>query len=537
MAHKEPQFDRIKGARTATKKQERELVERAKKLKAEPGLVIPDLDACPKRCFLCPFSSALSRMERIQAVSDNEDKLQRLAASGDEISRAYAATLILALSGKAPFFGRAITPWGEALFAIRGKCKREKLILVQHFDDPALRLIGLVDMVRDKKFHFYSMDDKYFCSGRQALPPKEFVEYMGKFIGEKVRLEEDGGTYRCTHLTHKDLKDPSVPFFNLHWVSADADFALCQKCVRSSGSTFARFLERVAVPQPREDFEPSVAGALKCVKDCESCDIDTEVVDPEVVEDYFTGKFGDQVLLEKQLASIHEALKARGERIYVIGNRCYGSDKDAFLKALNPGPDEAVAVKVILKKVEGPVIVDGETAAKLIEQEWKEHGKSILKRLLDDKDLAEEMFNSVDNKRVTPMQVIKDAIVRIKERDIISKLPDYDKLPPIARYADAVARVFMASGADEAARYIERNIPEDGRVRPTALALLKAMDRDTSKVWAFEEHERDFSDYLKDAAKALLDSKPEGYHEALQKLLSATGSTEQISKKDTPKAG
>jgi hypothetical protein len=237
------------------------------------------------------------------------------------------------------------------------------------------------------------------------------------------------------------------------------------------------------------------------------------------------------------LVSIHEALKARGERVFVIGNRCFGTDKDAFLKALNPGPDEEVAIKVLLKKIEGPIIVEGETAAKLIEQEWKEHGKSILKKLLDDKDLAEQMFNSVDNKRLTPLQVIKDAIVRVKERDIISQLPEYQKLPPIARYADAVARVFMASGADEAARYIERNIPEDGRVRPTALALLKAMDRDTSKAWAFEEHEREFSDYLKDAAKALLDAKPDDYHDALQKLLGATGSTEQIGKKETPKAG
>jgi hypothetical protein len=537
MAHKEPQFERIKGARTATKKQERELVERARKLKKDPRLVVPDLNSCPKRCFLCPFARSLARMERIQAVADDEGKLQRLASSGDELSRAYAATLLLALSGKAPFFGRAMTPFGEALFALRGKCRREKLILVQHFDDPALRMIGVLDMVRDRRYHIYSMDDKYFCSGKSPRPPEEFIGYMAKHLSERVRVEDDDGTFRCQHLTHKDLKDPSRPYLNIRWVSADRDIALCQRCTRSSGNTFARFLERMAIPDPRDDFALSIVGALKCVKECDSCDIDAEAIDPELLEQYFTGKIGDQVLLEKQLTSIHEALRARGQRLYVIGNRCFGTDEKAFLKALAPGADEEVPVKVLLKKIEGPVIIDGETAPKFIEQEWKEHGKAILRKLLGDKELAKEMFESVDNERITAMQVVKDAIVHIKQRDIIAMLPEYDKLPAIARYADDVARIYMSAGADEAARYIERNIPDDGRVRPAALALLKAMDRDTSKVWAFAENERDFSDFLKDTAKAFLDSDPDTYHDALQALLSKTGSTEIIAHKEPPKGG
>lgn len=537
MAHKEPQFDRIKGARTATKKQQRELVERARKLRKNPQLVVPDMDACPKRCFLCPFARSLARMKRIQDVADNEDKLQRLASTGDELSRAYAATLLLALSGKAPFFGRAMTPFGEALFALRGKCRREKLILVQHFDDPALRMIGVMDMVRDRHYHIYSMDDKYFCTAKSPRPPEEFIKYMAKHLSEKVRVEEDGGTFRCQHLTHEDLKDPSKPYLNIHWVSADTDIALCPRCTRASGNTFARFLERMAIPNPRDDFAMSIVGALKCIKDCDSCDIDAEAIDPDLLEQYFKGEIGDQVLLEKQLASIHEALKARGERLYVIGNRCIGTDEKAFLKALAPGPDEVVPVKVLLKRIEGAVIIDGETAPKFIEQEWKDHGKAILRKLLGDKELAKEMFESAENERITPMQVVKNAIVHVKEREIIAKLPEYEKLPPIAKYADDVARIYMAAGADEAARYIEKNIPDDGRVRPVAMALLKAMGRDTSKTWVFAEHERDFSEYIKEAAKSFLDSTPDTYHDALQALLSRTGSTQVIVRKEPPKAG
>ena len=284
MAHKERQFDRIKGARTATKKQERELVERARKLRDNPHLTLPDFEACGNRCFLCPFSRALGRMERIQKVADDENKLQRFASSGDDISMAYAATLILALSGKAPFFGRVLTPFGEALFAYRGKARKEKLIFVQHFDDAGLRLIGILDMVRDKGYHIYSMDDKFFCMGKKPEPPQEFIDYMFTYLREKTPLEKDGGTFRCEHLTTKDLKDPSKPYLNIRWKPAETDIAICEKCARSSGNTFARFLLRIGVPKPRENFEISVLGALKCLKECEDCDVELEAIDPEIME-------------------------------------------------------------------------------------------------------------------------------------------------------------------------------------------------------------------------------------------------------------
>lgn len=519
-------FGRIRGARTASKKQERDLIDRAKRLRRDPRLALPDLEECGGRCFLCPFVKALARMQRISEVADDEGRLNRMASSGDEISKAYAATLLLALAGKAPFFGRAFTPFGEALFAQRGKCRKEKLIGMQHFDDPSMRLVGVLDLVRGKKLHIYSLRDRMICTAKRPEPPEEFIEYMMGYL--KVPLEGKGDIRHCHHITKKDLEEPSRPILRIDWLSANRTIAFCQRCAKSSGNTFARFMERMAIPRPRADFRLGILGALECCSDCEDCDLSLDAIDPDLEEEYLTGKIGDSDLIRRHLAGIRTVLEDKGERMFIIGNRCFGKDKKAFLKALTPNEEEAEALKVIIKRVEGPIIVEGETAAKLVQQHWKEHGQEILERLMGDKKEAEATFKSADLSRVTVSQVLKDAIVKVRRRDIISKLPEYERLPAVARFADKVARVYKSAGAADATRYLERALPDDTRVKAVAFALLKAMGQDTSKSWVFVETERDFADFLEESATSLLEADADGYHDALQNLLNKTGSTETI---------
>lgn len=527
---KKKSLGRIRGARTASKKQEREMIDRARKMKRDPKIVLPDLEECDQSCFLCPFIKALKRMERIQTFSDDENKLNKAAQSGDDISRAYAATLILAITGKAPFLGRAFTPFGEALYAHRGKCKKEKLIGIQHYDSPSMRLIGVLDLVRGKKLHIYSLKDRMICSGKNPDPPEEFIDYMISYL--KVPFEGEGAVMHCHHIKKKDIEDPSRPIMKIEWLSAGKTLAFCQRCAKSSGNTFGRFIERMAIPKPRDDFMISVIGALECESDCKSCELDLDDLDPDLLEDYLTGKLADADLLRKHLTGIKDVLKERGDRVYLIQNRCFGKDKKAFIKALHPSDEERKALKVIFKKVDGPIIVDGETAAKLIQQYWKDHGQEMLGKLTGDKELAKKTFRSADLSRLTPAQILRDTIVKVRKRDIISKLPEYVKLPAVAKFADKIARVYKSSGPSEACRYLERSLPDDTRVKAVAYALLKAMGHDASKDWVFVETERDFAEFLAGSAKDLLDAEPGEYHEALQNLLNKTGSTERIKSKE-----
>ena len=64
---------------------------------------------------------------------------------GDLLARAYAGTLLLASEGKAPYLAPFSTPFGNVTFAFRGKTRKEKLVAVQHFDEPKWLLLGVLD--------------------------------------------------------------------------------------------------------------------------------------------------------------------------------------------------------------------------------------------------------------------------------------------------------------------------------------------------------------------------------------------------------
>jgi hypothetical protein len=165
------------GARAASKVQEKELIKKAKRLSRNPELIIPQ---CGGECRRCIFDKTRAQLRRVQQAMEagNERLLSGYAKHGDALARAYAATLSIALAGKAPYLAVFRTPFGEVPYAYRGKAKREKLIGVQYFDDPKLRLLSVVDLVHKRGLHIYSAKDTMTCTGREPKPPSQFVQQM-----------------------------------------------------------------------------------------------------------------------------------------------------------------------------------------------------------------------------------------------------------------------------------------------------------------------------------------------------------------------
>jgi hypothetical protein len=86
----------------------------------------------------------------------------------------------------------------------------------------------------------------------------------------------------------------------------------------------------------------------------------------------------------------------------------------------------------------------------------------------------------------------------------------------------------MTKGVDETVRAIDKYKGGDKKVKAVAYAFLLALERGEGKKWQYTQTEHDFAQYLKDPAIELLESNPDKYHITLQKLLRATGSTENI---------
>jgi len=517
------------GARTASKVQEKDLIRKAKKLKKDPELILPKCVNHSK----CYFDAIRKQVRRIQTFADDEQMLKKFSARGDLLARAYAATLLLAIEGKAPYLAPFKTPFGTVTFAFRGKTKKEKLVAVQYFDEPKWRILGILDIVKKKKLHVYSTKQGMICTGRVPEPPSGFVRETIEKLSPHLKSKK--GAYTCPHLDPIIVskgEQKGVPYLEIQWHSADVIIAICERCVKKSKEhTFGLLTQYIADKKLIEDFSINVIGQPKCADKCSKCEVDDP---PEMSNDllnrYQLGEISDVDLLSKHLEALRDSYKYLGTKIYIMDYHCYGSNLKAFIKTLKPSKLERRALWAMLKKVEDSVIFGKATPSKVLGHYWQDLGKTAIFAITQDNKLAKNIFKKYDINKIKASEILKEADVEIKKKTIISLLPKYTKLPQIAEFADSVARIYLTKGIDESVRAIDKYKGGDTKVKAVAYAFLLALNRGEGKKWQYTQTEHDFAQYLKDAANKLIQADPLEYHEALQNLLSATGSTEKIDK-------
>jgi hypothetical protein len=284
----------------------------------------------------------------------------------------------------------------------------------------------------------------------------------------------------------------------------------------------------MAIPNPRKDFEFNARGGFECETGCSSCRIPEVELSKETKEDYLHAKLDDKGLIDKQTMKGLAALKESGTKMYILGKKCYGKNLGAFIKAMNPTEEERIGLEAVLEHVKGPIVVEGETAGKMLETFWKGHGEDAMVAVCGDEEVARRLLDRYQDSKMSPNQLLKEAIACVRQKEIISKLPTYDKLHPVAKFADEMTRIYFTRGKEDTARAIERYTTEDPAVKSAAYAFLLVMGTQASKMWQYMKHEVEFADYLRPYVEKLLVSTPENYTVDLQALLSATGSTEVI---------
>ena len=166
-------------ARTAAKSMEKKLVENAKKLREDPYLILPDYEDNYSRKY---FDKIKRNLDRVNRFNDDLKKLEKLSYKRG-LDGALAGTLIIAHSEKAPYLAVAKFPTGDVSYAQRGRAEKEKLIAVQHFDNPILRLLGIKDIALKRRLHVYSWDEGYVSTGLEANPPEDFISFLIKKTG------------------------------------------------------------------------------------------------------------------------------------------------------------------------------------------------------------------------------------------------------------------------------------------------------------------------------------------------------------------
>jgi len=506
-----------RGPRKASEIQKKNLVENAKDLAEDPMKVIPE---CGDSCLFCKFGRAKRKIKKIKKYVDDEKKLEKYAKRGPDLSKAVAGTILFGIQEEAKKVTTAKSPKGEIAYAKRGKASKKRLIGVQHFKDPRKRLLAF-SKEAEKGYYFYSVGKKVICTCKKAKPPEEFVRSAIDRV--PYRLSKENDRYSCGH----ERGDKGA--LHLEWKSADEKFSVCEDCTNSSTNLFNVLSERMLSPDNSKSFSVKSKIGLKCESDCENCKFSDEIpISDELVEKYFNNLSDEELIYEhsKEARSVVE----EKYKVFLIGDTCFGKDKEAFLDHIDHQPWEKPALINLLKRTEGAVLEEG-TVNELLEKYWQGNESSVLEGIFDE----EEAIKEVLSKDIRPREKLR-ALKDIKQKkEEMKTLPEFKKLPPEAEFADSIARSYKVNGKDEAINRIEGLNLSNTRVKSIAFAFYKVFGRGDSKRWKYEDTEVESGEFLSDHVESLLDADGEEYAKILQDIVKMSGSTSTVVLKDGKK--
>jgi len=498
-------------ARTASKSMEKNLVENAKKLMEDPYLILPEYS---DKYSIKYFGKIKKSLDKVSRFKDDQKKLEKLSNKRG-LDGALAGTLLIAYSEKAPYLGVLEFPTGDVTYAQRGKADKEKLVGVQHFDDPVFRLFGIKDIVLKKRLHVYSWDEGFISTGLEAKPPKEFIDFLIK----NMNLIYKNGTAICKDIgpmTAKNKEPSKKNYLRIYWKSADVTIAICEECAKLRKNTAFNMTKYFLEPKISDDLLINVVGKFTNRNEQESIQIQN-------IKDYLSGEITDIEFIRKNIKHQEESIKDSEKKLFVLDDVSYGQDVYSFIDALKPNNYEKEALEFILTQVDEPIVLNNVTSNKVLERFWKDYGLNFINSIIEDKEMAKKFFSLEDS----PSNIL-DLIYSYKERQqILSKLPKYKELPQLASFIDDVVRVYKTFGEKEAIVEIKKR-PDDPKGKSIAYAFLLVFGKAQDKKWQYSQVEIEYGDFLKEYAKNLLDSKPEDYHKAFQELLTASGSSENI---------
>ncbi|NLK25361.1 MAG: hypothetical protein GX307_02150 [Euryarchaeota archaeon] len=497
---------RFRGIKRTSKTLEKDILERSRKLAKDPGLLMPH---CARECRRCGIRKSVDKMYKVAEKQDDPRKLNHAMNWGDHMVRAYAATVSLAEAGKVPYLASGKTPMGDVSYAVRGKVERDKLIGVQNYDHPELRLLAYWKIAKRDNLHLYSMEDYLFCSPDGPRPPEQYVEEVIALL--PYDLDEEG---RCPH------KD-AVERLRIRWKSADISIEICPDCAVDVNSMHI-LASRIAANDPVDDFEVDVPFELRG----DGFDLESEVkVDTDLAQRYRRGELTDAAFIREHACERLKRIRASGKEIYILGDVCLGQDRSSFLSRLRGGEAEIEALTGFLSTHPMAIVSRSDHAANLLADLWPEHRDALLSQVASPETLQKLAQNSRD---LTPAQAIAEAKRAELSKRITARLPNYTDMGPVAAHADRLAKAFLTEGKDSVVRHAEKIKASDHKLRSISYAFMAAVGKGESRSWQFTREERDFGEYLAPFAKKLLEEEGDGYHDALQLLLQASGSGEML---------
>ncbi|MCK4444832.1 MAG: hypothetical protein KAW09_09825, partial [Thermoplasmata archaeon] len=371
-----------------------------------------------------------------------------------------------------------------------------------------------------KRLHLYSMRNGFVCTGKEDRPPAKYVREV--LATTKCSLTKKGECHVCAH-----CEKEGVPYLKIIWKVPEVEVMICESCAKEE-NTYITLTKRFLTLEPKWSFDIEVHPNFKL--ECEEETVLDSMTTPpnDALAKYMEGGLTDAELIEEHMDYVRHNVPSSAGMILAIGSKCYGDDTEAFINALNPSKSERRALELLLEDLDESILVETATPNKVLMLYWDVYGEDILESIVGDEEIARKVFERGQWKKETPSKVLKSAMSKAKKDEIESALPRYRGLPPVAAFADRVARAYKARGKQSAIKETNKEPSQDTKVKSVRYAFLLVLDSATGKEWQFTKEQLDFGVFLKDYAEKLIVSEGDNYHESLQELLKASGSTQKI---------
>lgn len=500
------------GVRTGSKRVTERILENVRFLKEHPEHAVPRCQgSCPLFCY---FKRARKAVERRHGMIGDDDKLKRWSNWGNKLGRAYAAALRLAEREKdeLEYFQNVNTHKGTVPIAPWGKSPVLAQVGLQHRHEPSLRLLSAVPFVGSGDA-VYATDEGLVCA-HEGGPPEDAIEHLL----EELPVEKASPTLaRCPHVPDEWT---DATYVELRWRDAGLRIRVCDACTEDN--LLAR-VQNVVVTKSIRDLVDIRVQLPRLVDPEGGQSPEVQWSIPEtVLEAYAGGEIPDAELIEEAERARRFAVEGLGEPMVVKGTELYRPPFGQLLDKLDVNETERALLEAALAELTRPVVLDRGTAIELLAELWPEHGDTALEAVLGASglELYEPGADAEDLERL-----VDDVADRRARQQVDAALPSYDEVPAPVDLADRVARAYLRRGRQRAQQIL--NDTPDEEHRAIALALVRALDL-PSTAWTVHPRTEETAEHLVPYAEQLLEARGDAYHEALQKLLRATGSTKTI---------
>jgi len=493
---------RFRGARHAPKRLEGEFMAMCKALSEDPGLLRPK---CAGGCRKCHFDKTFSEIARLDKYKGNAEALNKFSRSGgDDIVKAYAGTISIYAIGSIPVLASVKLAGEDVPFIMRGSVGNDKLIGMQYYDDPQKRLLLYNSLAKKKKLYLYSLSDELVCSDRANMP-KDYL--LDMFYETSYDFGED--VIDCGHVSDGALV--------IRIGSLKESVRICSDCAKEV-STLQYIISRMLSPDALDDVSVSVEHKYHASKEG-----DADNITGDILKQYSVGKITDRHIIDLILRGKRKDLTNSGLSAYMIDTKHYGSDLDAFVSDLKGTDKEKEVLKAYLTKYHKAVILKGDRISEAFSSLWGDARNILITAS------SEEVVNKMgDVSKLVPTLAIEDAIIGQMSLSITAKLPEFKSLGIIGKLADKFARSLKAGGHTLLKKEIEQASMKESRSKSLARAFILSSGIEDNFAWKWNSEEESLAQFLRPFVDSLIAAEGKAYSDALELLLTASGSGERL---------